>query len=315
MIEIIPYTPSLAPEWDRLVDASRAPSFLLRRGYMDYHADRFTDSSLMAFKSGSGSPIALLPACACGSEVWSHRGLTYGGWVTAVRHVGPDTMLEIFEATRALYRSQGFTHMVYKPIPYIYARYPADDDLYALFRLGASIEFVMASSAFPVAEPRLLRPIKRQAARKALEKGYSVGPSDDYPAAWELLGSVLRERHSVLPVHSLDEITMLAGRFPDEIRLFAATDHDGVMQAMTVVYLTPRVIHTQYMAVSDRGAADGALTLIVNSLPDLLGRSDGWLDFGNCNEDGGRILNAGLARQKAELGGRTVAYTAFSLPL
>lgn len=284
---------------------------------MDYHSDRFTDCSLIARRGVGGAPIALLPACAGPGDgtVWSHRGLTYGGWVTAGRHVGPDTMIELFERASAIYRPMGFKELIYKPIPHIYARYPADDDLYALFRLGAAPYFVMASSAYPLEEPRLMRPSTLQAADHARRLGYVIGPSADYAAAWDLLTSTLAERHDAAPVHSLAEITILAERFPDNIRLFTARDGAGVLQAMTLVYITPRVIHTQYMATSHAGRRDGALTLLVSSLPALTARNSGWVDFGTSNGADGLTLNTGLFRQKAGLGGRTIAYTAFALPL
>ena len=42
------YAPSMAAEWDDFVSRARNATFLFRRGYMDYHADRFNDFSLVA---------------------------------------------------------------------------------------------------------------------------------------------------------------------------------------------------------------------------------------------------------------------------
>ena len=47
MIEIVRYTPGKASEWDAFVRKSKNATFLFYRGYMDYHADRFEDFSLM----------------------------------------------------------------------------------------------------------------------------------------------------------------------------------------------------------------------------------------------------------------------------
>ena len=44
------YTPDRKSLWDDLTDASRNATFLLRRDYMDYHADRFADCSLIAIR-------------------------------------------------------------------------------------------------------------------------------------------------------------------------------------------------------------------------------------------------------------------------
>ena len=75
-----PYQPHLKPEWDLVVEQSRNGTFLHRRDYMDYHADRFEDMSLIA-RDDSGRIIAVMPAHRCGDTITSHGGLTYGGWL------------------------------------------------------------------------------------------------------------------------------------------------------------------------------------------------------------------------------------------
>ena len=76
-IEIRPYDAAMTEEWDRFVLNSRNATFLHLRGYMDYHADRFPDRSLVALRKGK--IIAALPASGTGDTVCSHPGLTYGG--------------------------------------------------------------------------------------------------------------------------------------------------------------------------------------------------------------------------------------------
>ena len=78
------YAPSMAAEWDDFVSRARNATFLFRRGYMDYHADRFNDFSLVA-RDGSQRIVALLPANAAGDCIESHGGLTYGGWIGCYR--------------------------------------------------------------------------------------------------------------------------------------------------------------------------------------------------------------------------------------
>ena len=47
-ISIEHYTTGHKAEWDDFVARSRNGTFLLQRGYMDYHSDRFRDCSWMA---------------------------------------------------------------------------------------------------------------------------------------------------------------------------------------------------------------------------------------------------------------------------
>ena len=63
--------------WDEFIDNSKNGTFMLKRDYMDYHADRFKDFSLMFYEDDK--LIAVMPASLHGNEVRSHGGLTYGG--------------------------------------------------------------------------------------------------------------------------------------------------------------------------------------------------------------------------------------------
>ena len=47
MIDIRHYEPQSASEWNAFVAESKNGTFLFDRRYMDYHSDRFADSSFM----------------------------------------------------------------------------------------------------------------------------------------------------------------------------------------------------------------------------------------------------------------------------
>ena len=79
MIQAVRYLPSLKTSWDTFVEESKNGTFLLRRDYMEYHSDRFTDCSLMFYEGGNLK--ALFPASLHGKRVVSHGGLTYGGLI------------------------------------------------------------------------------------------------------------------------------------------------------------------------------------------------------------------------------------------
>src|SRR5580693_8992419 len=68
------YEDAAREDWDRLVLAARGRHFMFQRAYMDYHADRFSDASLMILRSGR--PCALFPATRHGETIISHGGLT-----------------------------------------------------------------------------------------------------------------------------------------------------------------------------------------------------------------------------------------------
>ena len=82
--------------------------------------------------------LAVLPANRNGDQVVSHGGLTFGG-VISRHNLGASAMLELFDVLREWLHGQGVRTLLYKPVPHIYHRMPAEEDLYALFRSGARL--------------------------------------------------------------------------------------------------------------------------------------------------------------------------------
>ncbi|MBQ9577172.1 MAG: GNAT family N-acetyltransferase [Muribaculaceae bacterium] len=313
MIDITRYDPSMASRWDELVRQSRNGTFLLERGYMDYHSDRFEDCSLVAMRDGKA--CALLPANIDGDTLWSHRGLTYGGWILPLRHFDTTVMVEIMDSAVAWMSREGIKRLVYKPIPHIYHRYPCEEDLYALFRHNASLIETNISTTIDLTCPLPFDRGNKSGANAARKAGIVTGPSDDWEGYWQLLSSLLDQRYDTRPVHTLEEIRLLHGRFPDSIRLYTAT-LDGELLAGVVMYLSMPVAHCQYIGASPRGKESKALTLLFDW---LIGESTRlgyrYFDFGISNEDHGRYLNEGLVRQKCRLGGRGIVYNALEVKL
>ena len=301
------YRPFLKKEWDDFVRKSKNGTFLFCRDYMDYHADRFPDSSLMVYKRGN--PVALFPASRSGQTLGSHPGLTYGGFITS-SSMTADEMLEIFSIVKRWALEEGIEEIVYKPVPYIYHKLPADEDLYALFRSGASLRSRSISSVVNAFERPGFSQLRRRGINKAKRGNITVEVSDRLPEFWQILSANLLERHGVSPVHSLEEITRLSSLFPDEIKLYAAF-REGMMVAGVLAYVTPVCFHSQYISASPEGKQTGALDLLFSVIMDNALSSRRYFDFGISTENGGEILNSGLIRQKEGFGGRGVCYDSY----
>ena len=116
-------------EWNEFVAQSKNGTFLFDRRFMDYHADRFQDYSLMFYDKDR--LLAVMPAHVDGDTLVSHGGLTYGGLV-----MGPGIravqVCEIFRELNEVLRWDGFRRVIYKAVPWIYHQQPAEEDLYAL---------------------------------------------------------------------------------------------------------------------------------------------------------------------------------------
>src|SRR5947209_3578130 len=232
-ITVIPYERSFAIEWNRFVAAGRNAHFLFDRGFMDYHSDRFTDCSLLFFDTSH--LIGVLPANRHDDTVYSHQGLTFGGIVAGDR-LGAERMLAVFDAVHGHLAEAGVRSVVYKPVPHIYHRRPAEEDLYALFRHGAELVRRDISTSIDYAWPLKATPTRQASTRKTQAAGIVLSESDRWEEYWELLTAVLWSRRGLRPVHSLAEISMLHRRFPSAIRLFTARAPGGPILAGVVIF-------------------------------------------------------------------------------
>lgn len=310
-MDILRYSPDHARDWDAFVDNSRNGTFLFRRGYMDYHSDRFTDHSLMAISSGK--LVAVLPANERDGTLWSHQGLTYGGWVFGDK-MRAAMMLEVFDAMRGYLTALGsIDRLVYKAVPKIYHRLSSDEDLYALFRSGAQL---IRRDIATVIAPGVRLPLRsgtKGNIKKAVKHGVSPRPSDDLAGYHALLCDVLG-RHGATPVHSLDELSLLMERFPDHIRLYGAY-LGGHLLAGALIFETAQVAHTQYLASSDTGRSVGALDLLLDWLICEVYPGKPWFSFGTSTEEGGTVLNEGLIAQKEGFGGTSFVHDFYELEI
>ncbi len=311
-IRVARYRPEDKTSWDSFVASSKNGTFLFYRDYMDYHADRFEDHSLIV-SDAKGQVMALLPGNSEDSVLVSHGGLTYGGFITdeCMRVL---QMLDIFQATRFYLKQNGFMRLHYKTIPHIYHRIPAEEDSYALFQNGAILHRRDVSTvAIPALEPRF-QARRRRCIKKARKAGVSWGASEDYASFWEILEHNLQTVHHVRPVHTLDEIRSLQTNYPNNIRLFCSF-LGGEPIAGTVIYETDRVAHAQYIASSDQGKSCGALDLLFWGLLSDQYKEKSYFDFGISTEQEGRYLNTGLIDFKEGFGGRAVSYDSYALEL
>jgi hypothetical protein len=300
-----------APSWDAFVRASRNGVFLFERAYMDYHADRFDDASLVV-ENEQGAIVALLPAHRDGNALVSHGGLSFGGLVLPERS-GVAQVIDVLDSVVAALRAQGITRLVYRPVPHLYHRLPSEDDLYALHRLGARTVRVDLSTSIDLERRPALAKGRRHALAKARRAGVVVRDGGDLAAFWSLLDSVLAQRHGVQPTHRLAEMQQLIARFE---RIVCCTAHaDGVLLAGALLYRYDGVLHTQYLAVSDAGRACGALDAVIEHAIERHGRGCRWLNFGVSTTDEGRMLNRGLAAQKEMFGGRSTVVQTLELSL
>jgi len=215
-----------------------------------------------------------------------------------------------------MYRELDLRYLRYKAVPYIYHVVPSTDDLYALFRLGAVRYRCDLSAAVDLdsrGKPSKLR-LRNLGKAQGADVRVAFGPRYLEPF-WAVLEENLRTKHNAQPVHTLEEITFLQNRFPEQIRCIVGTIDDRLV-AGVVLFHSPRVAHVQYRASTAAGNAVGASTMVMDyatgQSADLGAR---YFDFGISNEQEGRILNEGLYRFKSSFGAGGVVHEFYEVEL
>lgn len=291
--------------WNSFVSKARNATFLFDRNYMDYHADRFDDNSFMFYHKGKLK--AVLPANVAGDTLYSHQGLTYGGLLLDKKATVED-VLECFDSLNSWLRENGISKVVYKALPWIYQQYPSEEDLYALtWKCKAQLISRDIASTIVIDNKLKFAESRKSGIRKALSLNIEVVESNDVDGFWHVLEDNLGNRYNAKPVHTASEMKLLMSRFPNNIKLYVAK-MNGEIVGGTLIYVTPQVVHTQYISASVEGKKHGALDLLFDYIINKVYANCRYFDFGKSTEQGGAYLNEPLIFQKEGFGGRGVCY-------
>lgn len=308
------YSPSDADDWDRFVAASTNGTFLHTRRYLAYHGERLDDESRIVTDEG-GVVVAVLPAARGESpgEVISHPGLTFGGFLYD-RHLRPAQLEAAIAATLTSLAAAGFERFDYRPVPAFARHDQADEDVFALCRLGGTA-YLRGLNA--VVDLHAAGPSKTRLGCIKKARRLGVELSDDgsrLPEYWELLNAQLRSRYDAHPVHSLDEIQYLAAAFPEEVMLRVALSEGAVVAGAVCYRYRPHVLHTQYLSSDERGRSASALDLVIGSFMEDASESGlRFLSFGTSNDPSTGALNESLLQYKRSFGASGQTVTGFHI--
>lgn len=306
------YTLEQIASWNDFVLKAKNSHFFFQRSYMEYHRERFEDCSLMVYDDRERL-VALLPATKNGDEFVSHGGLTFGGFLVDSQ-MSVELMLSIFGCVLDELRRQGFHTWIYKCMPYIYHRYPAEEDKYALFINHADLIRRDVSAAVYLPTRYKYYKGRKWMVNKGKKSHIDVHESRDFKQFIVLENEVLAEHHETKAVHTGEELRMLAERFPENIKLYIG-ERDGEMLAGTVIFENGQTVHTQYLANSNEGRQCGALDVVIDHLLNEVYANRTYFDFGISNENNGRYLNEGLIAQKEGFGARAVVHDFYKISL
>lgn len=312
MFEIIRYSARYHDVWNNYVSKARNATFLFYREYMEYHQDRFHDHSLLFFVGNHLHSV--LPAHEVSELFCSHRGLTYGGLLMD-EDVTTADVLTLFEELNDYLRKQGFRKVLYRAIPWVYHRIPAEEDLYAIFwKCGARLQQRMSGTAVDMNANLRWRKDHRRRLKQAHEAGVRVVRNASMAEFWPVLNDNLQHKFQAQSVHTLEEIELLKSRFPENIIQYNAYVDDIIVGGVTF-YVMGHVLHGQYSGTNDLGKRTGAMEAIYEQVVFHDYSHCRYLDFGTSNENGGQVLNEGLIAHKEGYGGRTVCYDTYEWTL
>jgi hypothetical protein len=314
-MEVKPYSPNLQQDWDYLAQSGKNTSFLFQRPFMDYHQDRFTDASLMVYDQGN--LVAIFPANQVEDKVYSHQGLSYGGFITA-RETKLKPTLAALAACLNYWQKQGLQTLIFKALPYIYHSLPADEIAWGLTLCKAQLYRRDASLTIDTQEPLKFQTRRKRSIKKAAKLGPRLASGNDpklFTDFWQqVLVPNMEAKHGLKPVHSLQEILLLASRFPEQMVQCNIYLGDAI-QAGATMFLNPQVAHAQYISGHAEGRRNGCLDYLFAQLIQEKYKGYRYFDFGNSNEEAGTKINEGLLDWKEGFGARAVVHDFYELPL
>ncbi len=296
------YTKENRLAWDTFISGAKNATFLFARDFMEYHSDRFTDYSLLVYKDDL--LYAVLPANIVGDKLYSHKGLTYGSLVLS-KSAKLLYTFEAFKTLLAFLNAKAISTLELRNIPTFYNTMPSDELSYFLFKANATLIKRDALMVIDTSTKIKFQKNRREGINKAKRNGLTIAVDDNFEGFWnEILIPNLQKKHGVAPVHSLEEIQMLAAKFPDHIKQVNVYK-DNVIVAGTTLFLTKTTIHPQYVSGNSDKNAFGSLDLAYDYIINHFDSSKRYFDFNISSEENGTALNSGLIFWKESCGART----------
>lgn len=282
-------------QWNQFLNHAKNSTFLFHRDFMEYHSDRFEDFSLMLFENYT--LIALFPANRVGDKVVSHQGLTYGGLILK-ENVGGKRIYHMLNELVSFLKKSNCTKLFIKNIPPFYHHRPSNELTFFLSEHEASIYRRDLNLAIDYHLPLNLHKTKRKNYRKASSLGLEIREVNHFSPFWnEVLIPRLEERYDVKPVHTVEEISLLKERFPDNIHQYNVYLNDNLLAGLTL-FQTGRVVKSQYGATTSLGEGYRAMDyLFITLIHQYKKKGFDFFDMGTVDEK-----NFGLLKQKEELG-------------
>ena len=285
--------------WNAFVSSSSNATFLFHRDFMEYHSDRFEDYSLLVFEDEK--LISILPANRVENTVFSHQGLTYGGFVFE-NEVAISKIKSIILKVLSFLKENNFKTLKIKEIVSIYCSDSYKEINSFLIENNAEIVSKKMNLAIDFKSDFKVSKSKLKHFKRISLVGLEIKKEDDLSTFWnEVLIPRLEQKFSSKPVHSIDEISNLKVKFSKNIHQYNVYLDDEILAGITI-FKTKKIIKSQYGATTENGEKYRALDfLYINLINEFKDEFD-FFDMGTVDDDSELGYNIGLFNQKKELG-------------
>lgn len=297
------YEPKDFSLWNAFLNKAKNATFLFHRDFMEYHADRFQDYSLLIFEGKK--LVGLLPANRTDNVVHSHQGLTYGGLILSKNAKLYDT-IEVFKTVLEFLFENNVTHLRLKELPSIYCSDFSDEINYLMHICKSHFTMKHNLLVVPLKKEFTISKSRRQCIKKGKANNLVIKEETNFDVFWnQLLIPNLKERFNAVPVHTAAEIALLQSRFPHNIRHFNVY-HNEELVCGTTVFITDNVVKPQYISGNEKNNELGSLDFLYDYLIHEVAKDKEYFDFGPTHENEGRNIVASIDFWKESFGAKSV---------
>lgn len=252
----------LLPKLETLIDEHDENVLFSRQYFLDYHAQRFSDQSVLY---EIGEQLVYFPAAKLEGGIVSHPGVTYGGLVVSGK-VTPELIRDIYKNIEQSYADIGITDITIKLAPKGFKNLDTDCEAWALNSLGFEAFRLDLWNVVDVNERKFSTQHKRNVAKFKKSNLQIIENWAYNEKFYEILVENLASRHSTKPVHTLMELQNLKNRLGDRLKLLVAVDDASNMHGGIIVFqVKEKIFHAQYIASSTHGKLNGAVNSIFDN--------------------------------------------------
>ena len=308
------YDRSMKEKWDDFVSHNSVNgTFQQTRNFLEYHGNRFEDTSLIITKSGN-TIVAVVPACTCieeGKKVfYAHKGSTFGGIVIAGQFNNIEHMESIMDCLEEWFRDNGYSEVWLKCTSDIFAAGNSNLLYYFLFQRGyQSYDEISCYIDFDHYNEDILSNFsygRRRDYKYSLKNDLlfrEIDTEEEICSFYKILCDNLKKFDAV-PVHSLEELLEFKqSRLTDIVEFYGVFLKEKMIAGSMVFNFDNRVFHTQYLAADQTCLKMYPMNFLdTNLIITAKERGFRYFSFGTSTGERGKVLNKPLAQFKEGFG-------------